>query len=133
MTAFRKLTLLYLVVLCCLFVFGCSKDDEGIPTTTPDNTAAKVDADAAKMDVTQLRAAALKCRAEMEAKTAESEKIAQELIKALASDKLGENEALKKKSAELSKATEVLVKQYEGYIAQIKAKGGDLSGLEITE
>ena len=136
MKAARKITLLSLVVLCCLIVFGCSKDDEGAPSTpptAPDKPTVKVNAEIAKMDVTQLRTAALKCKAALDAKTAETEKKAQELIKSLASNKPEERTKLNVEMTELNKAAEALGKQLDAYVTQFKAKGGDVSELGLDE
>lgn len=133
MKAARKIALLSLVVLCCFIVFGCSKDDEGDSSTTPDKSIAKVKADAEKMDVKQLRAAALKCKAALDAKTAESEEKAQELIKSLANDKPEERTKLSAEMTELNNAAEALLVQLNAYVAQIKEKGGDVSGLELGQ
>jgi hypothetical protein len=129
MKAARKITLLSLVVLCCLILFGCGKDDEGVPPppTAPDKPTVKVNAETAEMDVNQLRAAALKCKAEI----AESDEKAQELIKSLGSDKPEGRAKLSEEMAELNKAAEALGVQLEAYIAQLREKGGDVSGLEI--
>ncbi|MHC4741132.1 MAG: hypothetical protein ACYS8Z_04440 [Planctomycetota bacterium] len=126
MKAAGKITFLSLAVLCCLVVFGCGKEDGGTSTTSGKG-------DAAKMDVEQLRAAALKCKAELEAKMAESEKKAQELIKSLSVDDPEGRKKLNEEMAELSRASEALGKQLEEYVEQIKAKGGDVSDLIPTE
>ena len=133
MKAARKITLLSLAVLCCLVVFGCGKEDGGTSTTTPETPTTPGKGDVAKMDVEQLRAAALKCKAELEDKMAESEKKAQELIKSLSVDNPEERKRLNEEMAELSRASEALGKQLEEYVAQIKAKGGDVSDLIPTE
>jgi hypothetical protein len=131
----RKITLLSLVVLCCLILFGCGKDDEGAPPppTAPDKPTVEVNVETAEMDVNQLRAAALKCKAEMKAKIAESDEKAQELIKSLGSDKPEGRAKLSEEMAELNKAAEALGVQLEAYIAQLKEKGGDVSGLELDQ
>ena len=135
MKTVRKITLLSLVVLCCLILFGCGKKDEGVPPppTAPDKPTVKVNAETAK-ELKQLRAAALKCKAALDAKIAETEQKTQELIKSLASDKPKEERTkLKAETNELNKAAEALGKQLEGYVAQLKEKGGDISGLSLEE
>ena len=138
MKAVTKITLLSLAVLCCLVVFGCGKEDGGSRPPTPDEatsdkSTAKIDDEAEKMNVEQLKAAAMKCKTALEAKTAEYDKKAQEIMKTLAGDKTEEKAKLKAEMAELSKTSEALSRQLEAYIAQIKAKGGDVSDLFPTE
>jgi len=83
-----------------------------------------------KMDVEQLRAAALKCKADAEAKTAETEKLAQELIKALSTDNADKRKELNAQMEKLRKSEDALYAQLKAYIEKLKEKGGDMSGLE---
>lgn len=133
MKTVRKITILSLAVLCCLIVVGCGKEDGGSTPNTPETTTPSGNANVGNATVAELRAAALKCRADIEAKTAEYDKKAQEIMKTLASDNTEEKAKLKAEMAELSKASEALSRQLEGYIAQIKAKGGDVSDLLPAE
>ena len=126
-----------MLVVCCLVVFGCSKKDGGgaaAPTnagTDQGNSASKAKTDADKMDVKQLRAAALKCKADAEAKTAETEKLAQELIKALSTDNADKRKELNAQMETLRKSEEALYTQLKVYVEKLKEKGGDMSGLEL--
>lgn len=126
-------TLLSLLAVCCLVVFGCDKKEAGgtaptTPSQSGSSTAqAKVDAD--KMDVEQLRAAALKCKADAEAKTSEIEKVAQELIKALGADSADKRKELNTRMEGLRKSEEALYAQLKVYVEKLKEKGGDMSGL----
>jgi len=133
----NRITLLSLLVVCCLVVFGCSKKEGGggaSPTnaaTDQSNSVSKTKVDADKMDVEQLRAAALKCKADAEAKTAETEKLAQELIKALGTDNADKRKELNTQMEGLRKSEEALHEQLKVYIEKLKEKGGDISGLEL--
>jgi hypothetical protein len=69
----------------------------------------------------------------MKAKIAESDEKAQELIKSLGGDKPEGRAKLSEEMAELNKAAEALGVQLEAYIAQLKEKGGDVSGLELDQ
>ena len=127
----RKTTLLSLLVVCCLVVFGCGKKEgAGDDTSTENKSAGKLEADAGKMDADQLRAAALECKAAIEAKTAETGKLAQGLIKALSTDNADKREELNAQMKELRKSEEALYEQFKVYIDKLKEKGGDMSGLE---
>ena len=130
------ITLLSLLAVCCLVVFGCGKkegNDGASPTnagTDQSNSVSKTKVDADKMDVEQLRAAALKCKADAEAKTAETEKLAQELIKALSTDNADKRKELNAQMEKLRKSEDALYAQLKAYIEKLKEKGGDMSGLE---
>ncbi len=130
----RKTTNLSLLVVCCLVVFGCGKKEgAGDDTSTENKSASKLEADAGKMDADQLRAAALKCKASIDANIAKSGKMAQDLMKALGADKTDEKTKLTEQIAELEKSTEALVQQLNVYVAKLKEKGGDVSGLDIAQ
>jgi len=137
MKAARKTTLLSLLVVCCLVVFGCSKkEDAGGDTSTNTGTdqsesISKAKTEAANMDVEQLRAAALECKAAAKAKTAETEKVAQDLIKALGTDNADKKKELSAQMEKLRKSGEALYEQLKVYVDKLKEKGGDVSGLEL--
>jgi len=132
----RKATLLSLLVVCCLVVFGCGKKEEaGGDTSTNTGTdqsqaISKAKTDAEKMDVEQLRAAALECTTAAEAKAAEIGKVAQNLIKALGTDDADKRKELNAQMQKLRKSEEALYEQLKIYVDKLKEKGGDLSGLE---
>ena len=133
----RKINLLSLLVVCCLVVFGCRKKEEpggGTSTNTgadQSQAISKAKTDAEKMDVEQLRAAALKCKAAAEAKTAEVEGLAQKLIGAMGADDADKRKKLNAQMEELRKSEEALYRQLEVYVNKLKDKGGDVSGLEL--
>ena len=132
----RKINLLSLLVVCCLVVFGCSKKEEpegGTSTNTgtgQSQAISEAKAEVEKMDAEQLRAAALECKAAAEAKTAETGKLAQDLIKTLATDNADNRKELNAQMEKLRKSEEALYEQLKIYVAKLKEKGGDLSGLE---
>ncbi len=140
MKAARKTTLLSLLVVCCLVVFGCSKkEDAGGDTSTNTGTdqsgsISKAETEAANMDVDQLRAAALECKAAAEAKAAETEKVAQDLIKTLGAnnaDNTDKRQELNAQMQQLKKSEDALCEQLKVYVDKLKEKGGDVSGLEL--
>jgi len=130
----RKTTLLSLLVVCCLVVFGCSKKEEAAspadPGTSVSKAAEKAATEAGKMDVKQLRAAVLECKAAVDAKIAEGEKAALSLMQAMGDDNEGKRKELKAQMDELKKSEDALAEQLKIYVAKLKEKGGDLSGLE---
>jgi uncharacterized protein (DUF3084 family) len=133
----NRIALLSLLVVCCLVFLGCSKKEGNggaAPTnagTDQSNSASQAKADADKMNVEQLRAAALKCKADAEAKTAETEKLAQELIKALGTDNADKRKELSAQMEKLRKSEEALCEQLKVYVEKLKEKGGDVSGLSL--
>ncbi|MBN2269916.1 MAG: hypothetical protein JXN61_04835 [Sedimentisphaerales bacterium] len=133
----KRIALLSLLVVCCLVFLGCSKKDGNGgagPTnagTDQSNSASKAKTDVEQMDVNQLRAAALKCKADAEAKSAETEKVAQELIKALGAGNADKREELSAQMESLRKSEEALNEQLNVYIEKLKEKGGDVSGLSL--
>jgi len=136
----RKITLLSLVVLCCLIVFGCGKDDEPAPTTPPTATKAPdkptptTPAETSEMNLEQLKAAALKCKADFEAKSVEVDEKAKEVMKALAGNKPKEERTrLNTEMTELNKEAEALARQLQDYVKLIKEKGGDVSTLDLDK
>ena len=136
MKAVKSTTLFCLLVLCSLAVVGCSEKKETVVPTdqkTDENKAvSQVKAEAEKMDAAQLRAAALKCKEAVEAKSAEVDKLAKELMQTMVADKSGDKvKDLNARMSELNKSAEALAEQFQVYYDKLKAKGGDLSGLDI--
>jgi hypothetical protein len=136
MKAVKSITLLCLLVLCSLAIAGCShKKETVVPTDqkTDENKAiSQVKAEAEKMDAGQLRAAALKCKEAVEAKSAEVDKLAKELMQNMVADKSGDKvKNLNARMSTLNKSTEALAEQFQVYYDKLKAKGGDLSGLDL--
>jgi len=136
MKTVKSTTLLCLLVLCSLIVVGCSEKKETVVGTdlkTDENKAiSQVKAEAEKMDAGQLRAAALKCKEAVEAKSAEVDKLAKELMQNMVADKSGDKvKDLNARMSTLNKSTEALAEQFQVYYDKLKAKGGDLSGLDL--
>lgn len=136
MKAVKSITFLCLLVLCSLAVVGCSKKKETvIPTdqkTDENKPISQVKAEAEKMDAGQLRAAALKCKESLEAKSAEVDKLAKELMQSMVADKSGDKvKDLNARMSALNKSAEALGEQFQVYYDKLKEKGGDLSGLDI--
>ena len=129
----RNITLLSLLIMCCLVVFGCKKDKAASPAgpgASVSKAVEKAATEAGKMDVKQLRAAALECKAAVDAKMAEGEKAALGLMQAMGADNESKRNQLKTQMAELKKSEDALTEQLKIYVAKLKEKGGDLSGLE---
>ena len=136
MKTVKSTTLLCLLVLCSLIVVGCSEKKETVVGTdlkTDENKAiSQVKAEAEKMDAGQLRAAALKCKEAVEAKSAEVDKLAKELMQNMVADKSGDKvKDLNARMSTLNKSTEALAERFQVYYDKLKAKGGDLSGLDL--
>ena len=116
------------VVLCgCILCFvGCSKKaDENKPM-------ADVQAEAAKIDVAQLKAKAVEYKDAIVAKKAEIEKVAAKLKAIPVTEQMGtEAKALQTDIANLNKTVSALTERFQVYYNKLKEKGGDVSGLEI--
>ncbi len=138
-----RIRFLWLMVVCGLMVLGCSeKQDAGAPGGTPagrlevDETKplSEVKAEAERMDAEQLKAAALKYKQAIEAKSAEVEKIAKELMQSMVADSSGEeSKKLNARMSELNKSVEELAKRAQVYIDKLKEKGVDVSDLEVSK
>jgi hypothetical protein len=136
MKAVKSTTLLCLLVLCSLTVVGCSEKKETVVGTDlkidENKPISQVKAEAEKMDAPQLRAAALKCKEALEAKSAEVDKLAKELMQNMIADKSGDKvKDLNARMSALNKSAEALAEQFQVYYDKLKAKGGDLSGLDL--
>ena len=136
MKAVKSTTLLCLLVLCSLIVVGCSEKKETVVGTDlkidENKPISEVKAEAEKMDAGQLRAAALKYKEAAEAKSAEVDKLAKELMQNMVADKSGDKvKDLNARMIALNKSAEVLAERFQVYYDKLKAKGGDLSGLDL--
>ena len=131
-----------LLVLGLPAISGCSEKKESVvqtdATVDENKPISEVKAEAEKMDVKQLRAIALKYREVIEAKSAEVERIGDELLKAavsqVASDNLISTEKTKELKAQtdkLNSSIEALVERLNAYLAKLKEKGEDVSDLEL--
>ena len=132
----KSITLLCLLVLCSVTVLGCSEKKETVVGTDlkidENKPISEVKAEAEKMDAGQLRAAALKYKEATEAKNAEVDKLAKELMQSMVADKSGDKvKDLNARMSALNKSAEALAEQFQVYYDKLKAKGGDLSGLDL--
>ena len=131
-----NITLLCLLILYSLNLVGCGKKQDADVPTDADLDVSKpiseVKAEADKMDADQLRAAAVKYKDAIEAKEAEVDKLAKDLMKVAVADK--SSEKMKQLNAQMTKineSVEVLAARFQIYLEALKAKGGDVSGLEM--
>jgi len=93
---------------------------------------AEIKAEAAKMDVEQLRAVAKKYKYALTARQAEVKKLPESLAKIPLTEKLGkEAQALTADIDNLMKSVNALSERFGVYYDQIKAKGGELKDLEL--
>ena len=111
---------------CLLGFAGCGKKaDESKPI-------ADVQAEAAKMNVEQLKAKAMAYKDALVAKTAEIEKVAAKLKEIPVTEQLGaEAKALQADIENLNKSLAALTERFQIYYNKLKEMGGDISGLEI--
>jgi hypothetical protein len=133
-----NVTLLCLLILYSLSVFGCGKKEEPQPGAGTDTTLdeskplSQVKAEAEKMDVDQLKATATKYKEAIEAKEAQVDKLAQDLMKAAIADKASDKmKELNAQMAKINESVEALVARFQIYVEKLKEKGGDTSGLEL--
>jgi uncharacterized coiled-coil DUF342 family protein len=111
----------------CLVGFaGCGKKaDESKPI-------ADVQAEAAKMNVEQLKAKAMEYKDALVAKKAEIEKVVAKLQEIPLTEKLGdEAKSLQADIGNLNKSVAALTERFQVYYNKLKEMGGDIAGLEI--
>lgn len=123
----KKTILYFLSAVLFLIQPGCSK--KGADETTPVD---QVKAEAAKMDVSKLRSMALSYKDTIVAKQADLAKVADQ-IKAINPAELLSQKAtqLKTELANIEKSINALKERFTIYYEQLKAKGGELTGLEL--
>jgi hypothetical protein len=101
------------------------KADENVPVT-------EVKTEADKMDVSQLRAAAMTYKEAIVAKKGELDKLAAQLKEIPVTELLGEKaKQLKTNVDSLTKSIDALKQRFDVYYAKLKEKSGDLSGLQL--
>ena len=120
----RPFILLCLLAVFALVVIGCGKK------TDEKKTVSQVQAEASKMSVDQLRAAALECKNALMAKKSELSKL-EEKVKMLTPDKIigSEGQKLTTDIQSAGKSIADLSGRLKVYVDKIKEKGGDVSGL----
>ncbi len=126
MNTLTRVVLCIAIASCVLGLAGCGKKaDESKPI-------ADVQAEAAKMDVAQLKAKAMEYKDALVAKTAEIEKVAAKLTAIPVTEQLGtEAKSLKADIENLNKSVAALTERFQVYYNKLKEMGGDVSGLEI--
>lgn len=126
MNILTRIGLCIVIAGCLLGLAGCGKKaDESKPI-------ADVQAEAAKMDVAQLKAKAVEYKDALVAKKAEIEKVAAKLKEIPVTEQLGtEAKALQTDIANLNKSVTALTERFQVYYNKLKETGGDISGLEI--
>ncbi len=120
----KSLLLLCLFLGLALVITGCGKKaDENKPIS-------QVQAEASKMSVDQLRAAALSYKDTLAAKKAEVDKLAAKL-KSVPLDKMlsEDTKKLKTDMENVGKSVSALSERLKIYVDKIKEKGSDVSGL----
>ncbi len=122
----KKTLLPLMLALSMAFLFGCGKKaDENKPIS-------EVQAEAQKMSVDDLKAMAMKYKDAIEAKKADIDKITAKLKEIPVTQMLGdESKKLKADIDNLTKSLSALKERFQVYYDQLKAKGGDVSGLQI--
>ncbi len=122
----KKILLSLMLAVSLLLLSGCGKKvDENKPIS-------EVQAEAAKMNAQDLKAMAMKYKEAIEAKKVDVENLAAKLKEIPVAQLLGEQaKQLKADIDNLNKSLSALTERFQIYYDQLKAKGGDLSGLQI--
>ncbi len=129
----RKVVLAISLLMCVLLVQSCGKKGgSGSQKADENKSVAEIKAEAAKMDVEQLRSLALKYKDALMAKQDEIKKFTDTLAKIPITEKLGkEAQALTADISNLSKSVNALKERFQIYYDEIKKKGGELKDLTL--
>jgi len=128
----RKVVLATSLLMCMLLVQSCGKKGTGSQKAGENKPVAEIKAEAAKMDVEQLRSVALKYKDALMAKQDEIKKFTDTLAKIPITEKFGkEAQALTADISNLSKSANALEKRFQIYYDEIKKKGGELKDLTL--
>ncbi len=120
---------LWSLLLCFVFIIGCGQGGQEADETKP---MSEVEAEAEKMDTSQLRAMAEAYKKAIVARRAEIEKVTAKLKEIPLTEKLGEEaKALQSDIANLNSSITALKARFDVYYVKLKSAGGDLSGLEL--
>jgi hypothetical protein len=121
-----KITLIAVAFVFALSISGCGKKaDENKPIS-------EVKAEAAKMNVEQLRQMATSYKTALASKQAEVDKLVTKLKEIPVTQILGEeSKKLKGDIDNLTKSTSALQERFGIYYNALKEKGGNLAGLEV--
>jgi polyhydroxyalkanoate synthesis regulator phasin len=122
----KKILLSLTLAVSLLLLSGCGKKaDENKPI-------GEIQAEAAKMNAQDLKAMAMNYKEAIEAKKADVENLAAKLKEIPVAQLLGgQAKQLKADIDNLNKSVSALKERFQIYYDQLKAKGGDLSGLQI--
>jgi uncharacterized lipoprotein YehR (DUF1307 family) len=115
-----------LIAACLISFTGCGKKaDENKPMS-------KVQAEAAKMNVEQLKAKAMAYKDSIIAKKAEIDKVTEKLKAIPVTEQLSaEAKKLQDDIKNLGKSVSALTERFQVYYNKLKEMGGNVSGLEI--
>lgn len=120
----KKILLYLLMALCVFALLACGK--KGVDTS---KAISEVKAEAEKMDVSQLRQMALKYKDAILEKTKEVEQL---MAKIKPTDILSaEAKKIKAEVDDLNKSVGALKERFNVYYDKLKAKDGDVSGLDL--
>lgn len=129
----RKVILTTTFFMCVFLLPGCGgKSGSGSEKVDENKPISEIKAEAATMDVEQLRAIAKKYKDALVAKKGEVKKLTDSLAAIPLAEKLGkEAQALTADIENLTKSVSALSERFGVYYDQIKAKGGELKDLEL--
>lgn len=121
-----KITLIAAAFIFALSISGCGKKaDENKPVS-------EAQAEAAKMNVEQLKQMATTYKTALASKQAEVDKLVAKLKEIPVTQMLGEqSKKLKDDIDNLTKSTSALKERFGIYYNALKEKGGNLAGLEV--
>ena len=128
-----RIGLCILITGCLLIAVGCSKKG-GQSASTANETVpvADVKAEAAKMNVEQLKAKAMDYKNAIVAKKADIEKVAAKLKAIPVTEQMGtEAKAMQTDMANMNKSVAALTERFQVYYNKLKEMGGSVSGLEM--
>ncbi len=113
-----------IVMASLLIMFGCGKKtDENKPVS-------EIKAEAAKMDPDDLRRMALEYKKAIQAKMDEAARLKSQIKDIPLKEMLGEKaKQLKQELGSITDSVKALKERFNVYLAELKKKGGDLTGL----
>ncbi len=131
----KKKTMIVAASLLCslmLTLAGCKSKSGSSASVDETKPIAEVKAEAEKMDVEQLRAAALNYQKAIQAKEPEVQKLAEQIKAIPLTELMGEKATtLKADMEKVSKSIAALKERMQVYVDQLKARNGDLTGLNV--
>lgn len=131
----KKRTMIVAASLLCSLILtlaGCKSKSGSSASVDETKPIAEVKAEAEKMDVEQLRAAALNYQKAIQAKEPEVQKLAEQIKAIPLTELMGEKATtLKADMEKVSKSIAALKERMQVYVDQLKARNGDLTGLNV--